>query len=313
MKTLVVGIGIIGTTWGWALSNAGIDVTYLVRPGYKDKFKDGVTLDVLDGRKNHKKENVVKYDLKCVETITASDHYELIIVSVNFNKIDAVLDQLVPMSGDAIFLIFGANWFGVEAIEKRIPKERYLMGFPRGGGTRQDGTYYSVSLESNVFLGEADGSRTEKLQGVELLFAQADIHADISDNILHLIWTAHAIAVGFGAGLAQSQDVDMFLRDRASVLRSYHVTKEIFELCKLRGADPYKALSQSALYKLPAWLFILAIRLLSTYTLGLKRVLARLTQTGNEKELRAAMLNTAEELKFDMPLLTAAGVELLNV
>jgi ketopantoate reductase len=34
MKILVVGTGIIGTTWGWALSNAGLDVTHLVRPGY---------------------------------------------------------------------------------------------------------------------------------------------------------------------------------------------------------------------------------------------------------------------------------------
>ena len=313
MKTLVVGIGVIGTTWGWALSNAGIDVTYLVRPGNKDKCKNGVTLDVLDGRKSHKKENIVKYDLKCVETITPSDHYELIIVSVNFNKIDAVLDQFVPMSGDAIFLIFGANWFGVDAIEKRLPRERYLMGFPRGGGTQQDGTHYSVSLESNVYLGEADGRRTKKLQRVESLFAQADIHADISDNILHLLWTSHAIAVGFGAGLAQSRDVDVFMRDRASVLRSYHVTKEIFELCRLRGADPYKALSLSALYKLPPWLFVLVVRSLSAYAPGLKRVLARLSQTDNEKELRAAMLKTAEELKFDMPLLTAAGLGLQNV
>jgi 2-dehydropantoate 2-reductase len=263
-------------------------------------------LDVLDGRKNHKKENVVKYDLKCVETIALTDHYEIIIVSVNFNKIDAVLDQIVPLSGDAIFLIFGANWFGVEPIEKRLPRERYLLGFPRGGGTQQDGMYYLVSLESNVYLGEADGRRTEKLQRVESLFAQADIHADISDNILHLLWTSHAIAVGFGAGLAQSRDVDVFLRDRASILQSYHVTKEIFELCRLRGADPYKALSQSALYKLPPWLFVLAVRSLSAYAPGLKRVLARLNQTTNEKELREAMLKTAEELDFDMPLLTAA-------
>ncbi len=92
MKTLVIGTGIIGTTWGWALSNAGINVTHLVRPGNKDRYKNGITLDLLDGRKGHKRENIVKYDLKCVESISASDPYELIIVSVNFNKIDAVLD-----------------------------------------------------------------------------------------------------------------------------------------------------------------------------------------------------------------------------
>lgn len=219
MKTLVVGTGIIGTTWGWALSNAGINITHLVRPGNIDRYKNGITLDVLDGRKGHKKENVVVYDLKCVESISTSEPYDLIILSVNFNKIDAVLDPLVPLSGDATFLIFGANWFGVEPIEKRLPRERYLLGFPRGGGTKQDDTHYLVAMDPGVFLGEADGRSTEKLQRVESLSV-------------------------------------------------------------------------------------------STYGPGLKRILARLNQTTNEKELREAMLKTAEELKFDMPLLTAAGVGL---
>jgi 2-dehydropantoate 2-reductase len=55
MKTLIVGTGVIGATWGWALSEAGIDVTHLVRPGRKDEFKDGVTLELRDGRKGHKR------------------------------------------------------------------------------------------------------------------------------------------------------------------------------------------------------------------------------------------------------------------
>ena len=305
MKTLVVGTGVIGTTWGWALSSAGINVTHLVRPGGKDRCKDGVTLDLLEGRKGHKKKNVVKYNLICVETISASDPYDLIIVSVNFNQIDAVLDQLVPLSGDALFLIVGANWFGADPIEKHLPRERYLLGFPRGGGTRQDGMHYSVAMDSIVYLGEADGGRTEKLQRVAAYFAQADFHADIPENILHTIWTSHAIAIGVGAGLAQSGDVDVFLKDRAALIHAYNVTKEIFELCRRRGADPYKASSEAALYKLPPWLFVLAIKLFSASDPGLKRVLARLNQTANEKELREAMLKTAEELKFDMPLLTA--------
>ena len=311
MKTLVVGAGIIGTTWGWALSNAGLDITHLIRPGNKDRYKDGVLLDILDGRKNHKGENIVQYDLKCVETISTSDPYDLIIVSVNFNKVETVLDQLVPLSGDAIFLIFGANWFGVETIEKRLPRERYLLGFPSGGGT-QDGTRYTVALDPGLFLGEADGSRSEKLKRVESLFAQADFLVVFPENMLHLLWASHAIAVGFGAGLARSGDVNAFLRDRAALIHSYKVTREIFDLCQLRGAEPYKAISLAALFKLPPWLFTFVVGLLtaSTFGPGLKRVLARLIQTNNEKDLCDAMLKTAEELKFDMPLLTAAGENL---
>ena len=87
MKILIVGTGVVGITWGWALLQADNDITHFVKPGQKDKFEDGVTLDLRDGRKGNKKDNVVKYALKCVETISPSDHYELIIVSVNFNQV----------------------------------------------------------------------------------------------------------------------------------------------------------------------------------------------------------------------------------
>lgn len=38
MKTLIVGTGIIGIIYGWALSHTGVDVTHFVRKGRKDQF-----------------------------------------------------------------------------------------------------------------------------------------------------------------------------------------------------------------------------------------------------------------------------------
>jgi pyruvate/2-oxoglutarate dehydrogenase complex dihydrolipoamide dehydrogenase (E3) component len=38
MKLLIVGAGIIGSIYGWALAEAGHDVTHLVRPGKAAKF-----------------------------------------------------------------------------------------------------------------------------------------------------------------------------------------------------------------------------------------------------------------------------------
>jgi hypothetical protein len=66
----------------------------------------------------------------------------------------------------------------VEAIEKRIPRERYLLGFPLGGGTKPNGAYL-VYIGAKVYLGEADGRLTEKLQRVKSLFAKGDIQSDI--------------------------------------------------------------------------------------------------------------------------------------
>ena len=57
MKTIIVGTGVIGVIYGWALTEAGVDVTHFVRKGKSEKFNDGVTLDLLDERKGHPKTN----------------------------------------------------------------------------------------------------------------------------------------------------------------------------------------------------------------------------------------------------------------
>jgi 2-dehydropantoate 2-reductase len=110
MKTLIVGTGIIGVIYGWALSQSGIDVTHFVRKGRKEQFKDAITLDLLDERKGHPKYNATKHTLKCVEEILPSDGYELIIVPTSMHQTEDVLKTLTPVSGNTVFLILSGNW-----------------------------------------------------------------------------------------------------------------------------------------------------------------------------------------------------------
>jgi ketopantoate reductase len=312
MKTLIVGAGVIGVTYGWALSEAGHDVTHFVRPDRKKQLQDGVTLDVIDDRKRHKKTNTAKYALKCVESITPDDHYELIILPIHFYQVEAALQALIPGSGEAIFLDFGSNWNGIQGIEKYIPGERYLLGFPYGGGTREAGKYV-VYLGPKIYLGEVNGMHTEKLQRVKSFFAQADIQADVPDNILHLLWTSHSGAVGMSAGIAQSKGVAAFLRDRALMAQSYEIVRELFELCRLRGADPYRYIDAAFLYKIPVWLHVPVLRLFCSYNPGITRILAHVAEPERDaRELYKAMLKTAQELKLDLPNTKAVEPYLLK-
>jgi ketopantoate reductase len=52
-----LGTGVIGTIYGSALAEAAVDVTHDVRKGKSTAFEDGFTLDLLDERKGHKKNN----------------------------------------------------------------------------------------------------------------------------------------------------------------------------------------------------------------------------------------------------------------
>ncbi|HRE92159.1 MAG TPA: 2-dehydropantoate 2-reductase N-terminal domain-containing protein, partial [Myxococcota bacterium] len=43
-KTLLVGAGAVGLSYGWYLARAGCDVAYLVKPKYADELAGGATL-----------------------------------------------------------------------------------------------------------------------------------------------------------------------------------------------------------------------------------------------------------------------------
>ena len=312
MKTLIVGAGTEGVLYGWALAEAGYDVTHFIRQGKKAQFDNGVLLDVIDDRKGHKQENKIKYPMKCVEMIAPTDHYELIILPIHFYQVEAALETLAPVSGDALFLGFGTNWNGTETFEKFLPKERYLFGFPYGGGIKQDGQYVAY-LSPKIYLGEADGRASEKLARLKSFFAKADIQSAVSDSIFHLLWTSHVGYMGVCASLVKSGGLIPFLQSKAAMTECHQIIREMYELCRLRGVDPYKYPDQAILFRFPAWLYIIIFRFFIRNSKGIQRALAYATDpTGDAEKLYPTMLKTAQELKFDMPCLKAVESYLLK-
>lgn len=309
MKTLIVGTGVIGVIYGWVLTEAGVDVTHLVRKGKKDKFNDGVTLDLLDERKGHPKKNVTKYALRCIEDISPADGYEFIIVPTNSYQTEEVLKTLTPIIGDCIFFIFGANWEGSDFIDRLLSREHYLMGYPDGGGTIRDGVYWT-NLGAEVHLGEVDGKTTDKLEKVKSLFARADIQPDVQDNILHWLWLHNAMSIGIWAGFAKYRDVKTFLKDKDLLRECYASTKELLELCKRRGVD-LKKYPETGTFNLPVWAFIPLFRWLYTHNQAMQRFTAHAADSLQEaRENYNNIMQTANELSFDMPHTKAVGVYL---
>ncbi len=98
MKTLIVGSGVVGVIYGWALHQAGVDVTHFVRPGRTGQFPDGISLDLLDERKNHPPKSIQHYPIRCVDSISPADDYELIIVPTNGQQVESALKALARLT-----------------------------------------------------------------------------------------------------------------------------------------------------------------------------------------------------------------------
>jgi 2-dehydropantoate 2-reductase len=305
MKTLIVGTGVIGTIYGWALAEAGVDVIHYVRPGKSEQYRQGVDLDLLDERKGHPANNQTHYNLRCVEEVRPGGGYELVIVPVNAQQVTEALQALIRRVGaDATFLILTSNWEGTAEIDALLPRERYLLGYADGGGTVRNGVYWT-NLGAEIHLGALEGQSPEKLAQVKTLFEKADMKPDIQPNILHWLWVHNASAVGFAVGFAKYSELKPFLRDGALMKTCVQATQELVHLCEKRGVDA-KQYPDVSFVDWPNWLVVAMMRWMWSTNKSMQRYTAHASSAGSMQATRMhydAMLSTASELGMEVPAL----------
>ncbi|HET9221953.1 MAG TPA: hypothetical protein VFO07_05580, partial [Roseiflexaceae bacterium] len=246
-----------------------------------------------------------------VEDISPMDGYELIIVPTNMHQTEAALETLVPVSGQAIFLVFSGNWEGTDSIDRLLPRERYLMGYADGGGTIRDGVYW-VNLGAEVHIGEVDGKPTDKLEKVKALFVRADMQPDVQANIVHWLWQHAAGAVGFALGFAKHGDLKIFLNDKDLLHQCVLSTKELYRLCALSGVDLRK-FPEAGFVNFPVWLVSLLVRWNLGHRESAQRYSAHAASKGSRQEMQvyyADVMSTATDLGFDMLYTKALGAYL---
>ena len=109
-----------------------------------------------------------------------ADGYDLIAVLVRTHQVDTVLESLVGLDGDVLFLL---NWAaGPEPLGAVIGPERVLLGFPTDGGTMDgDVVRYRagnfITRRVAMPISEPDGRTTPRLERLVRAFRTAGINA----------------------------------------------------------------------------------------------------------------------------------------
>ena len=307
MKTLIVGTGVIGTIYGWALSEGGVDVTHLVRRG-RPTGQVSLRLDVLDERKGHVPNNVTTYRASLIDAVAPDAGFELVIVPVPSPQLDEALSSLAGKADEALFLIMSSNWDGPEAIDRLLPRERYLLAYADGGGTIRDGLYWT-NLGPELHVGCIEGQSPAALADVGAVFARADIKLEVPPNILHWLWVHNASAVGFAGGFAKYLDIKAFLKDRRTLHTCFDATGELLEVCERRGV-PVKQYGDVAMLRWPTWLTIPLMRYLWTHNQSMVRYTAHAASPGTLREMAEsyrAMVRSADALGVPVPHLRLVG------
>ena len=299
MKVLIIGTGIIGTIYGWALSVAGADVTHFVRKGKSEKFKNGVLIDILDERKGYKKYNKTGYSIKVTEIIDTE--FDLVIVPTNWIQTEEALRTVIPHCSDSFFYILTSNWNGTGMFDNILAKDKYILGYPDGGGTIRENEYWT-NIGPEIHIASPTPENQKGFELIKDLFSRADIGLDVQENMLHWLWVHNAGSIPVVVALQKHKNLKKFLNDKDLLKKSFIATRECLKLCEKRGAYSNRYPEISA-FKLPMWLLIPMFK----FNFRHNESMQRYTAHGESIPLDDIICNyndildTANELKFEMP------------
>jgi len=305
MKVLIVGRGVVGTIYGWALSKAGIDVTHVVR---KEGLPATETLDLLDLRPGYPKHARVTYAPRTVRQISPADGFDLVIVATKHYQAAQAIAQYLPGAPRATFLLFTANWDGTAEIDRLLPRPSMLWGYAAAsGGPAADGVFI-VTVAPTVRFGTLEGSDREKFKAVGELFQRADFALDIKPNIVEWLWIHHAINAG-GIGTALwAGGIAEATRSLKTIKLGLSAIREALDVVAARGVDIKPYPDARNVLNTPAWLAGLAAIYGIRFTEKGRRLLGASHFANSPEEMKRYyfdVLRTGENLGVAMPHLSA--------
>lgn len=132
MKILIAGAGVIGTVYGAHLAADGHRVTVAAHGSRTDTVaRDGlIAHDLATGTD-------IRGSAAVADNLSA-DTYDLIMITVGRDKLDAVGRTLASVVGDPTVLVFGNNPYGRDGLPPDLPGHVW-EGFPGIGGVLVDG------------------------------------------------------------------------------------------------------------------------------------------------------------------------------
>jgi 2-dehydropantoate 2-reductase len=235
MRIAIIGAGIIGTIYGWALAEAGHRVQHLVRAGRAGPLAEGISMDILDKRKGRPSHFQGVYRISAVERIEDSESVELLVFPGHHYTMDEVLGDLAPRFGSADFLFLTQNWEGSAAIDAVLQQSRYVLGDAKAGGSWRGREL--VGAIRSVDLGPAGPEGAPLARRIASFFAAAGLEAPYHEKMLEYLWVQFALTAGLWPSLVQAGSFKALLKDRRAGYRALAAVRECFELLERRGVD----------------------------------------------------------------------------
>ena len=184
MRILVVGAGAIGGYFGGRLVEAGMDVTFLVRPQRASE------LAAFGLRINSPKGNATLRDVKTVVAEDIRQSFDLVLLTCKAYDLDGAIASFAPAVGPATLILPLLNGMRqLETLDNRFGRSRVLGGQCVIAVTlnKEHGIVHLDDMHTLSF-GERDGGISTRVEAVAAAMQGAKLDATASERIALEMW-----------------------------------------------------------------------------------------------------------------------------
>src|ERR1700754_1125207 len=193
-RILVVGAGAVGGLFGARLTDAGRDVTFLLRPHRAEQIrKDG--LHIVEGGEHH----VVRPQVTTADTI--DDPADVILLGLRATALARALDDMAPAVGDDTAIVPVLNAMAhLDVLDARFDRKRVLGGVALTVTTLdEDGNVVVLAPIAQLTVGERTDSHLHDAKAVQPALDGAGIDVRVSDDIVGDMWAKWSMIATVGA------------------------------------------------------------------------------------------------------------------
>lgn len=255
MNILVLGLGVIGTTYGYAFKTAGHQVEHFLRDKKRENSPKQIQLKLLDGRfdrKGAEYSNIYEVDIS-----KENSEYDFILISVTSGKLKDAVKSLKSKNIKGTLILFCNFWDTRLEIEQIVDDYPYIIGFPTAGGYMNNGKLNCV-LFDHIMLEREDKTSIKNYSILEELLKSSGIKTEKPFDMIEWIWIHMAINAGVTTTAAKKGNLEnpkqlaINLMDNSKALAETVLSiRETIEIVKARGVDAKLYKNEIIAYKIP--------------------------------------------------------------
>ena len=256
MNILIIGLGVIGTTYGYLFQKANHNVEHYIRKDSPNNFVSELDIQLLDGRIDPK--GVLITDRYRVNHCK-NKQYDIIFVSVPSGGIERVIKCLKNDKITGTIILCCGIWEDKNYLNKTMEDQSYILGYPVAGGNISEGSLQACVFD-HFMLENEKSSNIQNYNDVISTFNGCNIKLEQPYDMLEWIWLHMAInaavvsvAGSYGDINNTSLSAEKLMESPQMLAKAINAIRETSKIIESRNVNLKNYNNELLVYTLPTF------------------------------------------------------------